>query len=79
MTLFWPRNQLHVEKVDMTIFWRFGSFAVIYTIVLLIFVADSCCEGIATLFMQPSKLPETLLAKKPTASEVIFCYNSLGN
>ena len=38
--------------------------------VLLIFVADSCCEGIATLFMQPSKLPETLLAKKPSQLKI---------
>ena len=37
----------------------------------MIFVADSCFKSVAKLFMQPSILPETLLAKKPTASEDI--------
>ena len=67
------------RKLTWRFFGRFGSFAVVYTIVLLIFVADSCCEGIATLFMQPSKLPETLLAKKPSATEDICCDNFLGD
>ena len=41
------------KKLTWRFFGRFGSFAVVCTLVLRIFVADSCCEDIATLSCNP--------------------------